>query len=117
MNFWLVCFLIFFFGAEGLQWLGQLSWLSSVDLFHPLVIVAGLGLAIASNSMPSVRALKPSSPQPTTKAADATHASLPNATPTLVTAKPTHPSRPSSISFEIRKPRAETGSERGKEEF
>lgn len=49
MKLWLVCFLILFCGAETAQWLGQLPWVSGVELSLPLTVVGGVGLAIASN--------------------------------------------------------------------
>ncbi|HEY9879958.1 MAG TPA: hypothetical protein V6D29_16000 [Leptolyngbyaceae cyanobacterium] len=49
MNLWLVCFFLLFLGAEGLQWIGQVSGLSEVDLSWPIIVLGGVGLAIASN--------------------------------------------------------------------
>jgi hypothetical protein len=49
MRLWLVSFLILFFGAEGLQWFGQLHWFSGVEFSVPVVVIGGIGLAIASN--------------------------------------------------------------------
>jgi hypothetical protein len=49
MKFWLVCVVLLFLGSEATQWLGQIPWLTSVELSLPMTIVGGIGLAIASN--------------------------------------------------------------------
>ncbi|MBE9139329.1 hypothetical protein IQ254_19360 [Nodosilinea sp. LEGE 07088] len=49
MKFWLVCVVLLFFGSEATQWLGQMPWLSGVELSLPMTIFGGIGLAIASN--------------------------------------------------------------------
>lgn len=103
MKLWLVCFFILFFGAEAIQWLGHLSWVSNVELSLPLTIVGGIGLAIASNyrNWPTLgpTPAKPKAPP------------LPNPTPPIPTiATPVNAPRVShkadTISFEIKKPQA-----------
>ncbi len=49
MKFWLVSFLILFFGAEAIQWFAHLHWFSEVELSLPAVVTGGIGLAISSN--------------------------------------------------------------------
>ncbi len=107
MKFWLVCFLILFAAAEGLQWLGQFAWLGSMDLSHPLVIGAGIGLAIASNYSPQGRLTKSLPLQSTAKPCDSANPSPAQTMPAPTTARPPSPSKSSSISFEIRKPAPE----------
>lgn len=111
MKLWLVCFILLFSAAKGLQWLGQFSWVSGAELSLPLVIVGGLGLAIASNASTwkalGLLAAPPARPDAAAR-------------PPVVTASPpVNPPSPSpvspnalkeiakpaaSISFDIRKP-------------
>ncbi|HZG39511.1 MAG TPA: hypothetical protein VEZ50_12585 [Nodosilinea sp.] len=103
MKLWLVCFLILFFGAEAVQWLGHLPWVSSAELSLPLTIAGGIGLAIASNyrHWPSLGAT-PTQPEPSP---------LPNPTPAPSPtveppAQPPQARKGDTISFEIKKPQA-----------
>jgi hypothetical protein len=99
MKLWLVCFLLLFFAAETAQWLGQLAWVSSVELSLPLTVAGGIGLAIASqhSRWPGLGAssAKPEPPP------------VPTATPPP--ASPAPPPKAShkgdTISFEIKKPK------------
>jgi hypothetical protein len=98
MKLWLVCFLLLFFAAETAQWLGQLAWVSSVELSLPLTVAGGIGLAIASNYRrePSPR-LSSAKPEPSP---------LPTPTPKPVAPVPPPKARHKgdTISFEIKKP-------------
>lgn len=96
MQLWLVCFLLLFFGAEGLQWLGQMPGLGAVDLSVPGMVLGGIGLAIASNYRHQHR--KPPLPPDGPRQAEA-----PPASP-IAPRMPSFLRSPSSISFEIRKP-------------
>jgi hypothetical protein len=105
MRFGLVCFVLIFLGTEFFQWVMHLTWLSEVELSFPLMLLAGVGLAIASNT----KRLKPRSVQPV----------KPNPPPLASPAKPIHAppkmtpaptqvasigSAAGSISFKVRKP-------------
>lgn len=99
MKLWLVCFLILFFGAEAVQWFGQLPWVSRVELSLPLTVLGGIGLAIASNyrnwptsAPPAAPPEPPPLPSPTPQPGSAA------ATPAKVSRKA------DTISFEIKKP-------------
>jgi hypothetical protein len=111
MKLWLVCFLILFFAAEGLQWLGQLPGLGQANLSQPLVVVAGLGLALASNAFPQRSSPKASRPRPPEAAPAGLQATGFQATEVPVVAAPPLASPApkaapgKSISFEI--PRAQ----------
>jgi hypothetical protein len=102
MKLWLTCFLLLFFGAETLQWLGQVPWLDGVVGSWPMALVGGGMLAIASNaqfrqqSAPLEPATKPATPPES--------APLPTASAPAVPNSPLK-SSPSSISFEIAKPK------------
>ncbi|WP_194026721.1 hypothetical protein [Nodosilinea sp. LEGE 07298] len=107
MKLWLVCFLILFFGAETAQWLGQLPWVSSIELSLPLTVVGGIGLAIASNyrhwSSRSAIAVKSEPPPlPTAAPPPSTEVAAPAPAPNLNR-------KPSTISFEIKKPQRGVG--------
>ncbi|MGB3137791.1 MAG: hypothetical protein WBG38_14360 [Nodosilinea sp.] len=100
MKLWLVCFLILFFGAETVQWLGHLPWLSS-GLSLPLVVLGGAGLAIASNYRYWLSASisnQPDYPLPTAPSPGTGAASAP---------PPKTSRKGDTISFEIKKPRGE----------
>ncbi|WOD37487.1 hypothetical protein [Nodosilinea sp. E11] len=102
MKLWLVCFLVLFFGAEAAQWLGQVPWISHVELSLPLTVVGGIGLAIASNyrSRPT---FGPPSPQPAPPPL-----TNPTPPPSPAIKAPVQPiqtrSKGDTISFEIKKP-------------
>lgn len=65
MNLWLLCVAILFVGVEGWQWMSQLSWSAMVGVPQPWMVVAGVGLAIASmRSTRRLDALPPQSPTP-----------------------------------------------------
>ncbi len=103
MKLWLVCFLILFFGAEAVQWFGQLPWVSGVELSLPLTVVGGIGLAIASNRGALFGRNWPTFGPPPAKSAD-----LPLPSPTPPVVAPVKPAKAShkadTISFEIKKP-------------
>jgi len=88
MQLWLVCCLVLFIATEAWQ------RLSHVDLSLPLVLIGGIGLAIASQSWP------PPTPPQSSQAA-----SPPSPKPEI--APPSRSGR-SSISFEISKPKAKS---------
>lgn len=50
MKLWLLCFVIIFAAAEGLQGLSGLSSGFPTHFWHPLTVLAGIGLAILSNA-------------------------------------------------------------------
>ena len=106
MKLWLVCFLILFFGAETVQWLGHLPWISSVQLSMPLTIAGGIGLAVASNyrHWPSLGARVEKAESPLPKA--------PPPPATTVAASPSPPKadrRADTISFVIKKRQGDGG--------
>jgi hypothetical protein len=86
MQLWLVCCLVLFAVAEGWQGWGQ------IDLSLPLVLIGGIGLAIASQPW----SWPPASPP---KSLEVTPPPAPQMPP------PVQPGR-SSISFDIAKPKA-----------
>jgi len=113
MKLWLVSFLVLFFGAEAIQWFAHLHWFSGVELSLPVVVIGGIGLAIASNYrqfqalglLPEMfpnREL-PSTPEPST--ATATEAAPPPVEETPAAATTNSRTKENSISFEIRKPK------------
>lgn len=107
MKLWVVCFLILFFGAEAAQWLGQLPWLSSVELSLPLTVAGGIGLAIASNYVALFGRHWPSLGA---NAAEPDSLPPPPAQPTGTLAAPPQTIRKGdSISFEIKKPERGVG--------
>jgi hypothetical protein len=104
MKLWLVCFLILFFGAEAVQWFGQLPWVSNVELSLPLTVLGGIGLAIASNyrnwptfGPPPAQPESPPLPSPTPQ---------PRATMTTPVNASKVNRKADTISFEIKKPQA-----------
>lgn len=124
MKLWLLCFVLIFAAAEGLQGLGGWPNLGAAPLWHPLTVLAGIGLAVlsnakalglGSNSAPSsTQAMTPppeNAPTPVLSAPPAPATAVP---PTQ--ASPVSPVSPKtkgrrrakvssdSISFEIRKP-------------
>lgn len=110
MKLWLVCFLILFFGAEAFQWLGEVPWVSSVELSLPLTVLGGIGLAIASNHRQwiDLTALVNDRTQgaiaPNLDLLDPDNAPLAAVQPPEPKAKSAQPSqKPNSISFEIKK--------------
>jgi hypothetical protein len=113
MKLWLVSFLILFFGAEAVQWVLQFHWFSGVELSLPVVVMGGIGLAIASNYrqfqalglLPEIfpnREL-PSTPKPS--APTSTESTLPQPVETPAAATTNSRTTENSISFEIRKPK------------
>ncbi len=88
MQLWLVCCLVLFAVAEAWPGWGQ------IDLSLPLVLIGGIGLAIASQSWSGPAAPPPKSPQV-----------IPPPAPEI--APPGRAGR-SSISFEIAKPKAKS---------
>ncbi|MFH7242341.1 MAG: hypothetical protein ACHWZW_05765 [Spirulina sp.] len=50
MKLWLLCFVLIFAAVEGLQSLGGWPDLGSSPLWHPLTVLAGIGLAVLSNA-------------------------------------------------------------------
>ncbi|MGF1570285.1 MAG: hypothetical protein ACFCVD_19805 [Nodosilinea sp.] len=109
MKLWLVCFLLLFFAAEGLQWLGQLPWLSGAELSLPWIVAGGIGLAIASNAAHwgsygrgATLSAKDSATLPSPAAGG--EGSAAPARLSTVCHNPATTQKPASISFEIRKP-------------
>lgn len=124
MKLWLLCFVLIFAAAEGLQHLGGWPTLGAASPWHPLTILAGLGLAVISNAkalgLGANRA--PADPQTLTPPPDSAPAPTLSAPPASATtvpktqASPAPPVSPKtkgrrrakvqadSISFEIRKP-------------
>ncbi|MBE9177935.1 hypothetical protein IQ268_04970 [Oculatella sp. LEGE 06141] len=49
MKVWLTCFLLLFAIAELYQWITNTGWMSHFHLPLPVLMLAGAGLAIASN--------------------------------------------------------------------
>ncbi len=88
MQLWLVCCLVLFTAAEGWQRWGQ------IDLSLPLVLIGGIGLAIASQSWP-----RPTPPTCQSSKAVAPPSPVPEIAPSTRSGR-------SSISFEIAKPKA-----------
>jgi hypothetical protein len=123
MKLWLVSFLILFFGAEAIQWVLQFHWFSGVELSLPVVIIGGIGLAIASNyrqfqALGLLPEIFPASDMPVSQ--DRSPEPLPESKPPQVTTsqpavvaasrKKEHSisfkvSKPKPVSFEIKKPR------------
>lgn len=111
MNLWVVCVVVLLMGVEGIQWLGQFSWPSLVDFSQPWMVVAGVGLAIASIRSLRNQAL-PSDPSQETPKVSAVETSLIHPSATVVDAPVSSsarrtgpkPSGSASISFDIRKP-------------
>lgn len=113
MKLWLVSFLILFFGAEAVQWVLQFHWFSEVELSLPVVVMGGIGLAIASNYR-QFQALGllpeffphpelPSPREPSTTISTEATLSQPVETPAAATTNSR--TKENSISFEIRKPK------------
>jgi hypothetical protein len=50
MKLWLLCFVILFAAAEGLQGIGGRLNLFPGGAWHPLTVLAGIGLAVLSNA-------------------------------------------------------------------
>ncbi|WP_198807379.1 hypothetical protein [Leptolyngbya sp. BL0902] len=50
MKLWLLCFVLLFAAAQGLHSVSGGLSLSSASMGHPLVVLAGIGLAIMSNA-------------------------------------------------------------------
>ena len=113
MKLWLVSFLILFFGAEAVQWVLQFHWFSGVELSLPVVVMGGIGLAIASNYR-QFQALgllpeffpNPELPSPTEPATTTSReATPPQPAETPAAAATDSRTKEDSISFEIRKPK------------
>lgn len=112
MRFGLFCFVILFLGTELVQWLGHHAWLSDLPL--PVTVLAGIGLAIASNlpnqasSTETIATPQPpiskavSDPEPLTPASQ--DAFVPPPTPQTVRASHQSLADHESVSFKIRKP-------------
>lgn len=98
-----MCFGLLFGAAELYQWASQAHWLSSDGLSLPILIIGGLGLAIASNyrHLPGLtqRHTQLITPRPTPSPLP----SPPETTPTRTVPPPSQRSTRPSISFEIRK--------------
>jgi len=113
MKLWLVSFLILFFGAEAIQWILQFHWFSGVELSLPVVVMGGIGLAVASNyrqfqalgllpeMFPAAEPLA-SKETPTRSLTESTPPHLEKSPPVETT--PTL-KKGNSISFEIHKPK------------
>ncbi|HSM81697.1 MAG TPA: hypothetical protein VLS96_08425 [Nodosilinea sp.] len=102
MKLWLVCFVLLFIGAETAQWLGQLPWVSSVELSLPLTLLGGVGLAIASTTSrhwPSLGSNPPPAKAPLPHPTPAPTAAISSPAPA-----PQPPPQTDSISFKIKKP-------------
>ncbi len=50
MKLWLLCFVLIFAAVEGLQGLGGWPDLGFTSPWHPLTVLAGVGLALLSNA-------------------------------------------------------------------
>ncbi len=106
MKLWLVCFLLLFFSAEGLQWLGQLHWPSSPELTQPWVILAGIGLAVASNASrwPTWPAMTDGTSRQASQAPHPTPIQIQTVAAVTDQVPALRSTQGKSISFEIRKP-------------
>jgi len=91
MKLWLLCFVILFAAAEGLQGIGGGLNLFSGGAWHPLTVLAGIGLEVLSNA--NALGLKSAPPAANPKAAD------PKAAPKVATmpANPQPAPAPTSI--------------------
>ncbi|MFM7470380.1 MAG: hypothetical protein LVS60_02815 [Nodosilinea sp. LVE1205-7] len=107
MKLWLFCFLLIFFTVEGWQWLGHTLWFSQLDLSLPLVVGAGIGLAIASNLGHRQSSQSPPSPQAESLVVAADSSTEPGGDRPGSTIRPQPASSSPSISFEIPKPQGQ----------
>lgn len=101
LRLWLICFVVLFGAAQFYQWLTHLTWfepfsLSEISLPFPVLMMAGVVLAIASNADKQVGGLGQSEDQ---AAAD-----LPSqAEPTETNPAPLPESSAQPISFSARR--------------
>ncbi|NEZ60612.1 hypothetical protein [Adonisia turfae] len=102
MHFWAICIVCLYVGIELFNWVTGLHWLA--DFALPMSVLAGIGLAIASNTAPKL--IQSAS---TTLAADTSNSTPLDAAeaaqPTTATAPPAQPRTQAapSISFTINK--------------
>lgn len=114
MNLWVLCVVVLFVGVEGMQWLGQFPLPSPMDFSQPWMILAGVGLAIASTRSLRREALpSDQSQEPPKVDSSAPAPAQPPAQPAVAPWSPPVSTRRSKvkapgaapISFEIRKPK------------
>jgi uncharacterized membrane protein len=117
MNLWLLCCVLLFITSQGYSWLSQQAWFVAPDLGLPWILLAGTGLAIASNRhafQKSVSATQQKT-ELTTQGSRAAGHNPPAHGPSSAIAPPkqssprqAHPAKKPSISFEISQRRSGT---------